>query len=215
MIEAPRVQSIISSKSISEKEAKRILSKFLVEQKKYFEDVVTDVAPSTEGSEEDYFDMDDDDDGGTFEETESRLEGIVRSLSGIKKPVITNTPVPLQNNAPSTANADDNEDEEVADSIQIPEQEVELAEPTPVSIKEESNISNEASPAEITKSDKKVQKKAEKEAKKSAKKAGKEAKKAEKKAAKSAKKEAKKDKRKRKSGDEAQSESSAKRVKKE
>jgi len=201
MLEPPQVQSILSSRSISDKEANQIVSKFLVEQKKYFEDVETDVVPTNNTSEEDYFDMDDDDNLGTFEEVESRLGGIVRSLSGIKKPIApTATP---EKSIPAT-NAEDNEAEDnESDGKQSPE--AEKAESTPTPIKNEEIILALSTPSEITKADKKSVKKAEKEAKKSVKK---EAKKAEKEAKKSAKKE-----KKRKAHD--TSSSTSKRVKKE
>jgi hypothetical protein len=207
MIEAPKVQSILSSQIISEKEANDILSKFLVEQKRHVEDAATDANPSNDETQEDYFDIEDDENVGTFEEIETRLQGIVRSLSGIKKPVITNIPSHLQNET-TTAEND-------KDIITSP-------------IKEESKTSNDATPSEISKSDSKEKKKIEKEARRSAKKAEKEAKRAEKearraekkakktakKAAKEAKKEAKEKKLKRKSTGDSEA-SSAKRVKKE
>ena len=155
----------------------------------------------------DYFDIEDDENVGTFEEIETRLQGIVRSLSGIKKPVITNIPSLLQNDT-TTAEND-------TDIITSP-------------IKEESKTPNDVTPSEISKSELKEKKKVEKEARRSAKKAEKEAKRAEKearraekkakktakKAAKEAKKEAKEKKLKRKSTGDSEA-SSAKRVKKE
>jgi len=171
MIEAPQVQSVLSSNNISEKDASRLISKFLVEQKKYIEHNETDVAPANNTSEEDYFDMEDDDNCGTFEEVESRLAGIVRSLSGIKKPV-------EQTLAPATSP----ETPEVADEDQDMESTAdEKAKINQTPVKTEDIALEQATPV----TDKKLKKKLEKEAKKSSKKAKK---KAEKEAKKSAKK---------------------------
>jgi len=170
MIEAPQVQSVLSSKNISEKDANQLISKFLVEQKKYMENNETDVAPANGTSEEeDYFDMEDDDCGGTFEEVESRLAGIVRSLSGIKKPIVSLTPAP----AIKTAESEEDED------MESPAEEMVQEKETPVKV--ENRSIEELTPV----TDKKLKKKLEKEAKKSAKKVQK---KAEKEAKKSAKK---------------------------
>ena len=80
MTEAPQIQTILSSCNVSGREAESLISKFLLTQKKYLSSVdVDEVAPSN--SDEEYFDMEDNNAGGTFEEIQSRLEGIVRSLS--------------------------------------------------------------------------------------------------------------------------------------
>jgi hypothetical protein len=80
MTEAPQIQAILSSCNVSGREAESIISKYLVAQKKYLSSAdIDEVAPSN--SDEEYFDVEDNNAGGTFEEIQSRLEGIVRSLS--------------------------------------------------------------------------------------------------------------------------------------
>mmetsp|Transcript_9279 Transcript_9279/g.17481 ORF Transcript_9279/g.17481 Transcript_9279/m.17481 type:complete len:146 (-) Transcript_9279:54-491(-) len=80
MTEAPQIQTILSSCYVSGREAESLISKFLLTQRKYLSSVdVDEVAPSN--SDEEYFDMEDNNGGGTLEEIQSRLEGIVRSLS--------------------------------------------------------------------------------------------------------------------------------------
>ena len=80
MTEAPQIQAILSSCNVPGRVAESLISKFLVTQKKYLSSAdVDEVAPSN--SDEEYFDMEDNNAGGTFEEIQSRLEGIVRSLS--------------------------------------------------------------------------------------------------------------------------------------
>lgn len=84
MTEPPQVQSIISSFDISSGEAKAFISQFLASQKNYFSSSLEVEVPSN-GDDEEYFDLDDNNNGGTFEEIQSRLETIVRSLTGIKQ----------------------------------------------------------------------------------------------------------------------------------
>mmetsp|Transcript_585 Transcript_585/g.706 ORF Transcript_585/g.706 Transcript_585/m.706 type:complete len:175 (+) Transcript_585:153-677(+) len=84
MREPPQVQVILSSNGVSEEDARNMLSRFILHQKNYFDDA-HDVDNRKESSDEDYMNMDEDNDHGTFEETQVRLGGIVRSLSGIKK----------------------------------------------------------------------------------------------------------------------------------
>ncbi len=227
MSDGPKVQSILSSRKISHKEAQRLLTKFLAEQKKYNEDSATDLDPSNGASGEDFFDMEDDENSGTFEEIQARLEGILRSLSGVKKPVITSIPETLQNEAVDDAGVEEEENTSSSDQ-NSGEEPVGPIISTPIKQDSDEAAAEEKS-SEISKSDKKAKKRAEKEERKSAKKAEKEAakeakrakkeaekeqKKAKKKAAKEAKKAAKKEKRKR-SADDNGSRSSAKKVKKE
>lgn len=79
MTEAPQIQAVLSSRNVSGREAESLISRFLITQKKYLSSTdVEEVVPSN--SDEEYFDMEDNNAGGTFEEIQSRLEGIVRSL---------------------------------------------------------------------------------------------------------------------------------------
>ena len=198
MSEPPQIQTILTSKNVSDEHAKQILSKFLVEQRKYFEDAETDGAPNSNIADEDQFDMDDGDNIGTYAELEARVSGIIRSLSGIKRPKVTVATI-VEKETPPTPESQIESD---SDSIQSPEPK--NMKSGDVAIKEES-FPNEESPSDIAKSDKKAKKKAakeaRKEAKREAKKVEKEAKKAKKKAEKEAKKLAKKDKKQRKADD--------------
>lgn len=164
MREPPQVQLILSSNGVSEEDAKNMLSRFILKQKNYFDDA-QDVDSRKESSDEDYMNMDEDNDHGTLEETQVRLGGIVRSLSGIKKLPELAPVVPHPNTPVKEEVRDDGDD----DSGQ----------------KNTSEISKKSQTAEAAR-------KSEKEAKKSAKKAKKEARRLEKKQAKSAKKERKK-----------------------
>ena len=209
MIEAPQVQSILNSKYISEKDAKVIISKFLAEQKKYLEDAAvetTNVIPSgdddadgdadgdgdaTVGEENAYDMMDDDDNVVGFEEVQSRLGGILRSLSGIKKEQ------PVEYNITAASVAVSPVDDQAVDSItplaaaSAAASEASIADSV-VSAESESNVPmNDVDASTPQKKVDKTQRKAEKEAKKSVKKAEKEAKKSAKKAKKEAKKERK------------------------
>ena len=150
----PQIQSVSKCRTISNKEASDMLTKFLLSYKKFGETGIvanTDDAPTDE-----YIDkllgMEEDQSGiGTHEEIQARLEGIIRSLNGIKKPMAKTVPTIPQE--PSS-------NEESATS--------------PIKVKDESI---EAKTPSETKEEKKLRKKQEKEAKKSAKKAKKEAKK--------------------------------------
>ena len=210
MIEAPQVQSILNSKYISEKDAKVIISNFLAEQKKYLEDAAaettTNVVPSgdddgdgdgdvdgdadaTVGEENAYDMMDDDDNVVGFEEVQSRLGGILRSLSGIKKEQ------PVEYNITAASVAVSPVDDQAVDSITplaaaASASEASIADSV-VSAESESNVPMNVDASTPQKKGDKSQRKAEKEAKKSAKKAEKEAKKSAKKAKKEAKKERK------------------------
>ena len=206
MIEAPQVQSILNSKYISEKDAKVIISKFLAEQKKYLEDAAvetTNVIPSgdddadgdadgdgdaTVGEENAYDMMDDDDNVVGFEEVQSRLGGILRSLSGIKKEQ------PVEYNITAASVAVSPVDDQAVDSITplaAAASEASVADSV-VSAESLSNVPmNDVDASTPQKKVDKTQRKAEKEAKKSVKKAEKEAKKSAKKAKKEAKKERK------------------------
>ena len=205
MIEAPQVQSILNSKYISEKDAKVIISKFLAEQKKYLEDAAvetTNVIPSgdddadadadadgdaTVGEENAYDMMDDDDNVVGFEEVQSRLGGILRSLSGIKKEQ------PVEYNITAASVAVSPVDDQAVDSITplAAASEASIADSV-VSAESESNVPmNDVDASTPQKKVDKSQRKAEREAKKSVKKAEKEAKKSAKKAKKEAKKERK------------------------
>ena len=206
MIEAPQVQSILNSKYISEKDAKVIISKFLAEQKKYLEDAAvetTNVIPSgdddadgdadgdgdaTVGEENAYDMMDDDDNVVGFEEVQSRLGGILRSLSGIKKEQ------PVEYNITAASVAVSPVDDQAVDSITplaAAASEASVADSV-VSAESLSNVPmNDVDASTPQKKVDKTQRKAEREAKKSVKKAEKEAKKSAKKAKKEAKKERK------------------------
>eukprot|EP00979_Chaetoceros_neogracilis_P014085 scaffold4425_cov281-Chaetoceros_neogracile.AAC.6 len=170
MIEAPQVQYVLSSNHISEKGASRLISKFLVEQKKYNENNEIDNAPANNTSEEEYFDMEDDDNCGTFEEVESRLAGIVRSLSGVKKtvePTVAPAITPAKHGITEEDQSVAPTEEQVeTDVIPIKTEEAAIEETTPITdMKSKKKLEKEAK-----KSTKKAKKKAEKEAKKSAKK---------------------------------------------
>uniref|UniRef100_A0A7S3Q3V1 Uncharacterized protein n=1 Tax=Chaetoceros debilis TaxID=122233 RepID=A0A7S3Q3V1_9STRA len=167
MREPPQVQVILSSNGVSEEDARNMLSRFILHQKNYFDDA-HDVDNRKESSDEDYMNMDEDNDHGTFEETQVRLGGIVRSLSGIKKlPELA----PLAP-SPNTPVKEEERDQEDDDSGKKNISETKLS-------SKKSEIAEAA-------------RKAEKEAKKSAKKAKKEARRSERKTSKSAKKEKKK-----------------------
>jgi|AntRauTorckE5430_2_1112549.scaffolds.fasta_scaffold10965_2 hypothetical protein len=170
MIEAPQVQYILSSNHISEKDASRLISKFLVEQKKYNEHNEIDIAPANNTSEEEYFDMEDDDNCGTFEEVESRLAGIVRSLSGVKKtvePTVAPAITPAKHGITEEDQSVAPTEEQVeTDVIPIKTEEAAIEETTPITDRK----SKKKLEKEAKKSTKKAKKKAEKEAKKSAKK---------------------------------------------
>lgn len=150
----PQIQSVSNCRSVSDKEASHMLTKFLLSYKKFGETGVvanTDDAPTDE-----YIDkllgMEEDQSGsGTHEEIQARLEGIIRSLNGIKKPMTKTEPAVAKE--PSS-----NEEESAASPIKV------------------KNESIEAKTPSETKEEKKLRKKQEKEAKKSAKKAKKEAK---------------------------------------
>ena len=139
----PQIQSVSKCRTISNKEASDMLTKFLLSYKKFGETGIvanTDDAPTDE-----YIDkllgMEEDQSGiGTHEEIQARLEGIIRSLNGIKKSMAKTVPTIPQE--PSS-------NEESATS--------------PIKAKDESI---EAKTPSETKEEKKLRKKQEKEAKK-------------------------------------------------
>ncbi len=192
--EPPQVQAIISSRNISDEGAKKLLSKFLMQQKSFFDD---DDKPGVDGedvmnSDDIIVDMGEEDGQGTLEEIHARLEGISRSLSGIKNPtspasVVERTPAALVTS--SGDDKSDAEEEPLKFKSEIIDEDTRHSVPqTPATIEK----MDKKSAKKAEKESKKLAKKAEKEAKKSAKKAEKEAKKSAKKAAKEAKKSAKK-----------------------
>ena len=76
----PYIQSVISSKDLSAKSAKKVLRMFLETQKKIFDEHETDAANQGENTEE-YFNMEQQEDMLGYEEFEQRLSAMIESLS--------------------------------------------------------------------------------------------------------------------------------------